>query len=82
MKHVLMGTSSNFGNIFSPAGASIFVAFLPMPPSPRGCVPGRTWIQGNPSDAVPPQMPPCPVSSPKDRHAARAARQTALAALS
>jgi P-type Mg2+ transporter len=33
MKHVLMGTSSNFGNTFSPAGASILVAFLPMPPS-------------------------------------------------
>jgi magnesium-transporting ATPase (P-type) len=33
VKHVLMGTSSNFGNMFSPAGASIFVAFLPMPPS-------------------------------------------------
>jgi P-type Mg2+ transporter len=33
MKYVLMGTSSNFGNMFSAAGASIFLAFLPMLPS-------------------------------------------------
>ena len=33
MKYVLMGTSSNFGNIFSAAGAAIFLAFLPMLPS-------------------------------------------------
>jgi P-type Mg2+ transporter len=32
-KYVLMGTSSNFGNMFSAAGASIFLAFLPMLPS-------------------------------------------------
>ena len=30
MKYVLMGTSSNFGNMFSAAGASIFLKFLPM----------------------------------------------------
>jgi Mg2+-importing ATPase len=30
---VLMGTSSNFGNMFSAAGASIFLKFLPMLPS-------------------------------------------------
>ncbi len=33
MKYVMMGTSSNFGNMFSAAGASIFLKFLPMLPS-------------------------------------------------
>ena len=33
MKYVLMGTSSNFGNMFSAAGASFFLSFLPMLPS-------------------------------------------------
>ena len=33
MKYVLMGTSSNFGNMFSAAGASLFLPFLPMLPS-------------------------------------------------
>ncbi|MGI8879692.1 MAG: magnesium-translocating P-type ATPase [Jatrophihabitans sp.] len=33
MKYVLMGTSSNFGNMFSAAGASVFLSFLPMLPS-------------------------------------------------
>jgi Mg2+-importing ATPase len=33
MKYVLMGTSSNFGNMFSAAGASAFLRFLPMLPS-------------------------------------------------
>ncbi len=33
MKYVLMGTSSNFGNMFSAAGASVFLTFLPMLPS-------------------------------------------------
>ncbi|MGZ6728375.1 MAG: HAD-IC family P-type ATPase, partial [Gaiellaceae bacterium] len=32
-KYVLMGTSSNFGNMFSAAGASLFLPFLPMLPS-------------------------------------------------
>jgi Mg2+-importing ATPase len=32
MKYVLMATSSNFGNIFSAAGASLFLAFLPLLP--------------------------------------------------
>ena len=31
-KYILMGTSSNFGNMFSMAGASIFLPFLPMRP--------------------------------------------------
>lgn len=31
-KYILMGTSSNFGNMFSAAGASIFLPFLPMLP--------------------------------------------------
>lgn len=33
IKYVLMGTSSNFGNMFSAAGASLFLRFLPMLPS-------------------------------------------------
>ena len=33
MKYVLMGTSSNFGNMFSMAGASLFLPFLPMLPT-------------------------------------------------
>lgn len=33
MKYILMGTSSNFGNMFSAAGASFFLPFLPMLPS-------------------------------------------------
>ncbi|MCX6660351.1 MAG: cation transporting ATPase C-terminal domain-containing protein [Candidatus Bathyarchaeota archaeon] len=31
-KYILMGTSSNFGNMFSAAAASIFLPFLPMLP--------------------------------------------------
>jgi Mg2+-importing ATPase len=34
LKYVLMATSSNFGNMFSAAGASLFLSFLPMLPSP------------------------------------------------
>ncbi|HUR07017.1 MAG TPA: magnesium-translocating P-type ATPase [Nonomuraea sp.] len=33
MKYVLMGTSSNFGNMFSAAAASLLLGFLPMLPS-------------------------------------------------
>ena len=33
MKYLLMGTSSNFGNMFSMAGAVIFLPFLPMLPT-------------------------------------------------
>ncbi len=33
IKYLLMGTSSNFGNMFSMAGAYIFLPFLPMLPS-------------------------------------------------
>jgi len=32
MKYVMMGTSSNFGNMLSAAGASLFLPFLPMLP--------------------------------------------------
>ena len=32
IKYILMGTSSNFGNMFSAAGASFFLPFLPMLP--------------------------------------------------
>jgi Mg2+-importing ATPase len=32
IKYVLMGTSSNFGNMFSAAGASLFLSYLPMLP--------------------------------------------------
>jgi Mg2+-importing ATPase len=33
MKYIMMGTSSNFGNMFSVAGASVFIPFLPMLPT-------------------------------------------------
>ena len=33
IKYVLMATSSNFGNMFSAAAASVFLSFLPMLPS-------------------------------------------------
>jgi P-type Mg2+ transporter len=33
MKYLLMGTSSNFGNMFSMAGASVLLPFLPMLPT-------------------------------------------------
>ncbi len=33
MKYIMMGTSSNFGNMFSMAGASLFLPFLPMTPA-------------------------------------------------
>ncbi len=33
IKYVLMGTSSNFGNMISAAGASLFLSFLPMLPT-------------------------------------------------
>jgi Mg2+-importing ATPase len=33
IKYLLMGTSSNFGNVFSMAGASVFLPFLPMLPT-------------------------------------------------
>jgi Mg2+-importing ATPase len=32
IKYLLMGTSSNFGNMFSMAGAAVFLPFLPMLP--------------------------------------------------
>lgn len=32
MKYIMMGISSNFGNMFSAAGASLFLSFLPMLP--------------------------------------------------
>jgi P-type Mg2+ transporter len=32
MKYIMMGTSSNFGNMFSMAGASLFLTFLPLLP--------------------------------------------------
>jgi len=32
MKYIMMGVSSNFGNMFSAAGASLFLVFLPMLP--------------------------------------------------
>src|SRR6476659_9737177 len=32
MKYVMMGTSSNFGNMFSMAGATLVLPFLPMLP--------------------------------------------------
>jgi Mg2+-importing ATPase len=33
MKYIMMGTSSNFGNMFSMAGGSLFLPFIPMLPA-------------------------------------------------
>jgi Mg2+-importing ATPase len=33
LKYIMMGTSSNFGNMFSMAGATLFLPFLPMLPA-------------------------------------------------
>jgi Mg2+-importing ATPase len=33
MKYIMMGTSSNFGNMFSMAGSALFLPFLPMLPA-------------------------------------------------
>ena len=33
MKYIMMGTSSNFGNMFSMAGGTLFLPFLPMLPT-------------------------------------------------
>ena len=33
MKYIMMGTSSNFGNMFSMAGAALVLPFLPMLPT-------------------------------------------------
>ncbi len=33
MKYIMMGTSSNFGNMFSMAGGSLFLPFIPMLPT-------------------------------------------------
>jgi Mg2+-importing ATPase len=33
MKYIMMGSSSNFGNMFSMAGAAVFLPFLPMLPT-------------------------------------------------
>ncbi len=33
LKYIMMGTSSNFGNMFSMAGATLFLPFLPMLPT-------------------------------------------------
>jgi hypothetical protein len=45
IKYVLTGTSGNFGNMFSAAGASLFLSFLPMLPSHilLPGTPGATW---------------------------------------
>ena len=35
LKYIRMGASSNFGNMFSVLGASLWLPFLPMAPAPR-----------------------------------------------
>ena len=70
MKYLLMGTSSNFGNMFSMAAASVFLPFLPMLP---------TQILLNnflydlaqitiPSDNVDDALPPAPAALGHARH--------------
>ena len=58
LKYVLMATSSNFGNMFSAAGASLFLSFLPMLPS-QILLNGLLYDIGQlaiPTDAVDPEV--------------------------
>ena len=50
MKYIIMGTSSNFGNMFSMAAASVFLPFLPMLPMPDPAeqLPVRQLATGHP----------------------------------
>ncbi len=64
MKYVLMGTSSNFGNMFSAAGASAFLPFLPM-------LPGQILLNNLIYDLT--QLP-IPVDRVDDEQLARPAR--------
>jgi magnesium-transporting ATPase (P-type) len=71
IKYVLMGTYSNFGNMFSAAGASLFLSFLPMLPSQ---IRSFRWISNPPTVALSPR-PARSVHHPStvDRSQARAA---------
>jgi Mg2+-importing ATPase len=57
IKYILMATSSNFGNMFSAAGASFFLPFLPMTPTQILLTNGLYDISqtGIPSDNVDPE---------------------------
>jgi P-type Mg2+ transporter len=57
IKYILMATSSNFGNMFSAAGASFFLPFLPMTPVQILLTNGLYDISqtGIPSDNVDPE---------------------------
>jgi len=58
LKYVLMATSSNFGNMFSAAGASLFLTYLPMLPS-QILLNGLVYDVGQlaiPSDNVDPEV--------------------------
>ena len=57
VKYVLMATSSNFGNMFSAAGASFFLPFLPMTPAQILLTNGLYDISqtGIPADNVDPE---------------------------
>ncbi len=58
MKYVLMGTSSNFGNMFSAAGGSLILNFLPMTPT-QILLNNLLYDTGEmtiPSDQVDPEM--------------------------
>ncbi|HEX3852763.1 MAG TPA: magnesium-translocating P-type ATPase [Polyangiaceae bacterium] len=58
MKYLLMGTSSNFGNMFSMAGAAVLLPFLPMLPTqilPNNFLYDLAQIS-IPSDAVDPEF--------------------------
>lgn len=57
IKYILMATSSNFGNMFSAAGASFFLSFLPMTPAQILLTNGLYDLSqtGIPSDNVDPE---------------------------
>jgi len=57
IKYILMATSSNFGNMFSAAGASFFLPFLPMTPAQILLTNGIYDLSqiGIPSDNVDPE---------------------------
>lgn len=52
IKYLLMGTSSNFGNMFSMAGAYVFLPFLPMLPSQIYSIPSSTISLKSPSQPI------------------------------
>ena len=70
MKYVLMATSSNFGNMFSAAGASVFLSFLPMLPA-QILLNNLLYNTGQlviPTDQVDPEALARPAAAGRPRH--------------